>query len=517
MDLTPNKKGQVEIKGEDLEELRRVCLDSTYAFGSIVCGFKDFDADVHGKMALWEERESRFKLGMAPRGFLKTSTWTIAGSLRRVTRDPNLRILLVNETALNTSKWIMLIQDIVRTPLYMTLFPDRVPDPLKVRWNSTQLELVRSARWPEPTIEGIGVGGASTSNHYDRIVNDDLVGKEARESPAVMDKAWEQRQLSWSLLVDASKSSICDYCTRWHPNDVAARAMKTVQGLDVFTMALRREDGSPMWPKRYPEEVIRQIRAEQGPEMFSLQYENRVVGGEASKFDPDLLRFWDTEIDDEGTAWFVLETKQGAKRVKFDDCFKFQIVDAGLSPESKDARTANIVAALTPPSPTEPFDIIVLEAKATKSRPDQVINEAKQSYDRWNPMLAAIETFGGHEAFFYWINATFPDMRIRKLDKDFSRNAKHKRIIGFWGSYPGQGRVYIHRSHVDLVDELIAYPNGKTVDLLDAAGYLPTVWCPPNPVKPKRLSPSSLFDLADMDPEEMAQRLNDGWSEVTGY
>lgn len=521
MNLTPNKNGQVEIKGEDLEQLRKVCLESTYAFGKVVCGFADLDPDVHARMAEWEERDSRFKLGMAPRGFLKTSTWTIAGNLRRVTKDPNLRVLLVNETQLNTSKWIGLMQDIVQSPLYRALYPDRVPDPLKVRWNSTQLELQRKAKWPEPTIEGIGVGGASTSNHYNRIINDDLVGKEARESPSVMEKAWDQRKLSWSLLVDASKSEICDYCTRWHPDDVAARSLKTVQGLDVFTMPLRKEDGSPMWPKRYPDEVIQQIRAEQGVEMFALQYENRVVGGGASKFDPGLLRYWTTGVNDEGENVFKLEQPGGReKEVKIENCLTFQIIDAGLSPESKDARTANVVAALTPPAPGEPFDIIILEAKATKSTPYQVIQESKATYDRWNPMLAAIETFGGHEAFFYWINATFPDMRIRKLDKDFSRNAKHKRIIGFWGSYPSQGRVYIHRSaHVDLVEELISYPNGKTVDLLDAAGYLPTVWCPPNPIKPVRTRPAGVtdFDIADYSEEEIRQMVNDGYSEVTGY
>lgn len=519
MDLKRNKQGQFEIQGEDLDALRKACLTSTYAFARIVCGFADVDPDVHGRMSAWEQKESRFKLGMAPRGFLKTSIWTIAGSLRRVTADPKLRILLVNETALNTSKWIGLMQDIVMSPIYRALYPDRVPDPLKVRWNSTQLELRRAANWPEPTIEGIGVGGASTSNHYDRIINDDLVGKEARESPTVMEKAWDQRKLSWSLLVNASKSSIADYCTRWHPDDVAARAMKTVSNLDTFIMPLRKDDGSPMWPARYPEEVIQQIRTEQGIEMFSLQYENRVVGGGASKFDPSQLRYWTVENDEEDIPHFVLERpSKEAKRVAVDSCYKFQVIDAGLSPESHDARTANIVAAITPPTPTEPFDIIILEAKATKSLPHDVLKESYATYQRWEPLCAAIETFGGHEAFFYWIAATFPDMRIRKLGKDFSRNAKHKRIIGFWGSYPAQGRVYIHRTlHMDLVDELISYPNGKTVDLLDAAGYLPTIWAPPNPIRPKRISPSELFDMADLDPEEMQQMQSEGWSEVTGY
>jgi hypothetical protein len=196
---------------------REKMLRSTYAFGKFVCGFHDLDADVHGSMARWIQRESRFKQGKAPRGFFKTSLWTISDTLRESTGDPNLRSLLSNEIQDNAEKWIGLMQDIVMSPIYRWLFPEVVPDPLRVKWNAHQLELKRTAKWPEATIEACGVGGASTSNHYDRCRNDDLVGKAARESPAVMLKAIEHRKLCWSLLVNASKSRIIDVGTRWSP------------------------------------------------------------------------------------------------------------------------------------------------------------------------------------------------------------------------------------------------------------------------------------------------------------
>lgn len=510
-----------ELRGEDLAPIRELCLRSTYAFGKFVCGFHDFDPEVHAKMAEFEERPSRFKLGQAPRGFLKTSCWTIAGNLRRVTADPNLRVLLANEIEGNTAKWILLMQQIILSPTYRALYPDRVPDPLKVRWNTKQLELRREAKWPEPTIEGIGVGGASTSNHYDRIANDDLVGKEARESPLVMEKAIDQRKLCWSLLVDASKSEIDDYGTRWGTHDVIDWVIKNVKNVDRFFMDIQDEEGRPTWPARYPTEIITQLHEEQKTEMFMLQYRNRVVGGGASKFDPALLRYWDTTTDHEGKTAFVLETPQGSKRVKFEDCHFFQVIDAGLSPESKNARTANVVAAITPPTLTEPFDIIIVEAKATKSTPYEVVTEAHETYRKWNPMFAGIETFGGHEAFFHWIAATYPEMRIRQLEKNFSRGAKHKRIIAFWGSYPSQGRVYIHRTHTDMVDELVSYDNGPTVDLLDAAGYMPTIWVAPQLAKEKRKLPPGVteFDLADNldDADFVGPGQNEGRSQLTGY
>jgi len=95
-----------------------------------------------------------------------------------------MRILLVNEVAANSEKWIGQIQAIVQGEQYRAFFPDVVPDigDRRVKWNAGQLELKRKQHWPEATFEAIGVGGASTSRHYDIICNDDLVGKEARES-----------------------------------------------------------------------------------------------------------------------------------------------------------------------------------------------------------------------------------------------------------------------------------------------------------------------------------------------
>jgi hypothetical protein len=256
---------------------------------------------------------------------------------------------------------------------------------------------------------------------------------------------------------------------------------KTVADLDSFEIKIRKPDGSPTWPSRYPNDVIEQIRLEQGPVLFALQYLNQVVGEGVTELDPTLIRYA-TQGAIEGEAAIRLERPTGAKIWKLSECNVFQVIDAGLSRSSPDARTANVVAAVTPPTPTEPFDIVFLEAKATHSDPNQVVEEAHASYETHKPTLAAIEVFGGHVAFYYWCLSTYPDMRLVKLPTDTSANAKGNRIRGFWGAYLRQGRVYVQRNMVDLIDEIASFPNGKTVDLIDAAGYLPKVWVPPDPV-----------------------------------
>lgn len=509
--FTPTEEQRVVI--------RETMLTSTYAFAKFVCNFPDLDPDFHAMMARWIEKPTRFKLGLAPRGHFKSHLWTIADKLRRVTKNPNLRVLICNETLDNTVKFISTMQEIIQSPIYGWLFPEVVPNPLKVRWNSQQIELRRTGHYPQPTIEGIGVGGASTSNHYDIIVNDDLCGKEARNSPTVMEKAIEQRKLCWSLMVNPSVSEIHDIGTRWHPKDVADWVMKNVSNVDLLLLTIWKEEGVPWFPAFFPPDVIELIRVQQGPVMFPLQYENRVVGDGVTELDPNLVCYWTQTVDAEGVPVLLLEGPNGLKSVRLEDCNIFQIIDAGLKRDSSDARTANVVAALTPPTDTEPFDIVFLEMKATKSDPNQVISESYESYLRWKPMLAAIEVFGGHVAFFNWIATTYPEMLIRKLPTDTSANAKHVRIRGFWGAYLRQRRIYMHRLHVDALDELTSYPNGTTVDLIDGGGYLPAVWVPPQSVGGPKKRRYSDFDLADDldDRDFTGPGMGEGRSRIFGY
>lgn len=517
---------------DEREELARLCLSSTYDFAVFVCRFKLFDPDLHGAMSEWVERPSRFKLGLAPRGHFKTSCWTIANTLREITANPNLRVLVCNEIADNAEKWIGMMQRIVLSETYRALYPDRVPNPLQVRWNTTQLELRRTENLPEPTVESCGVGKASTSNHYDLIINDDLMSLSARYSEAVRKEALDHRALCRSLMNDASESRVYDFCTRWHEDDYAAWDMERVNGLDIFKLGVYGQDeegrsltsGKPIFPKRCGEKEIQEAKVELGPELFALQYFNEVVGGGATKLDTNLLCYFDFDRDEDNQTVLKLEKREGKqvshKRVLLSDCYVFQTIDAGLTKESEHARTANFVAAITPPTNTEPFDIVVLECKLTHSDPPQVIEEAWKSCQIWKPLAAGIEVFGGHITFYHWIMSTYPEMPIRTLPTDTTRS-KNTRIMEFWPTYMRQRRIYVHRQqHVELIAEVAAFDGGLTVDGLDAGAYLPKIWGIPPQVKEGKKRPPGVtdFDLADdLDDMDFVGPGAGGRSRVTGY
>lgn len=513
--------------------LRLRALASTYFFGKFVLGFADLQPDLHLAMARWLQRSSRRKLGLAPRGHLKTSLWTIADCLRLATANPNLRILILNETERLPAKWLSQMQStVLDNPIYGWLFPEVIPDPTQVPWNQTQLELRRTAHHAQATIEAFGVGGASTGNHYDIVHEDDLVGRKAREEIPTMEKAIEQHKLAESLLIDPSRDVIRTVGTRWHVYDLVDWMLKNEPDLDYFKLACYRPDGTPLWPERFTERRLAKIRLKYGASMFALQYLNDALAEGETEFRPSWLRHWTMDESDPKAPVLVMERPigyGGLRRVLLADCEIVSLVDPGISPESQHARTAVVTVAIPPPeriakparpwAPTdEPddtraldpaYEVVVLDAVARRAAPTQVIEVAHEAWQKWHPSIVGMEVFGAQMHLFYWAAQTFPNMPLRKLPMDTTRR-KESRIREVVGSLAEQGRLYISRTQADLQEEYEAFPRGRTVDLLDALAWGPTIWAPPD-------APAHEpgFDEDDEDPR--ASALRDGRSPYTGY
>lgn len=477
-------------------ELRALALSSTYIFAKLVCDYPDLDLNPHGVMAKWIQRPTKRKMGLAPRGTLKTSLWNKADKLRRGCEDPNRRMLLINEVIGNGMKWVNEMQGIVEKPLFRWLFADRLPDlnDRRTRWNQTQMDLRRTESWSEPTIEVIGVGGASTSNHYDLICEDDLVGREARESPTVMQKAIDQHILAESLLI-APDREVQTIGTRWHKHDLVDWMMKhEADNLDIFFLGVG-SDCEPVWEKKFPREELLRIRDKYGPSFFALQYRNIALGDGATEFAPENLRYYSlAEVpSEEGNGKrekaIVLErspAEGGNRLIRLRDCTIFQTIDAGLSPESKNARTAIAVTAITPAicsedgTELEPFNIVLLESWALAVDPNACMKRSWEIFQQYDPVCAAIEVVGGHQVFWYSIPTRYPRMRLRKLKTD-THKSKETRIREFY-PFVCQHRFFLRRDQANYQDEYLSFPTGTTVDLLDVEAYVPQIWHEPEPV-----------------------------------
>src|SRR5215475_15884292 len=83
------------------QNLRWQAQRNTYFMAKAVVGFHDLTVGLHSEMCEWISSQPTRKLGLVPRDHLKTSVWTIADTVRLIAADPNIRLLIANETATN--------------------------------------------------------------------------------------------------------------------------------------------------------------------------------------------------------------------------------------------------------------------------------------------------------------------------------------------------------------------------------------------------------------------------------
>ena len=75
---------------------------------------------------------------------------------------------------------------------------------------------------PEGSFDAIGAGNALQSRHYDKVYEDDLVGKKAAESRVEMDKTIRWHGLLTGAFVQAGRQFRVCVSNKWGYNDLNA-------------------------------------------------------------------------------------------------------------------------------------------------------------------------------------------------------------------------------------------------------------------------------------------------------
>jgi predicted phage terminase large subunit-like protein len=488
-----------EIEDQDYvrSRLRDSASASTYVMAKAVLGFKDVTPALHAQMATWIEGPARRKLGLVPRDHLKTSIWTIADTLRLVVCNPNIRILLANETATNASHFLRRIQAVFeRNAIFRWLWPELIPDFSKrPKWSETEMCVPRSDDYPESTIEVIGVGGAVVSRHYTRIKLDDLVGKEASESADVMRKTIDWYLYCESLLVNP-RDGIDLYGTRWAYNDLYAWAEKNEEDLDVFFRS-SYEAGEPIWPERFNFVELERIRKKIGSFKFSCQYLNKPYDPEATSFDPSWLRFY--------ALWADQCVAEGlVEGPRWGEMVRHMLVDPAISERSTAARTAIVVTGAS--SDGRKF---VLDAWADRCQPFRMFEKIFELQDKWDCEAVGVENVQYQRAIKPFLEAESQRrgrwINVRELKPDV-RVKKEGRIRALQ-PYFERGEIFMRREMRELLGEYESFPVGATVDLLDALAYGPFLWDLEEDTR----------TIAEEEREYNEFRYESGRSAVTGY
>lgn len=176
-----------QTTGEIRELIRQLGLVSLFFFLKYIQGpFGPYDLiDEDLGLDMCNFRQSPDVMGpgskaaaFIPRGMYKTTIFTHGADTWELTRNPNLRIGLINAIADRAQQFMHQIQrNIDSNPLYGELYPRHVPKKGRERWNAVEMVMPnRTKFYKEPSVKPLGAAGSAEGDHFDLQNHDDLVG-----------------------------------------------------------------------------------------------------------------------------------------------------------------------------------------------------------------------------------------------------------------------------------------------------------------------------------------------------
>src|SRR5215831_1445033 len=228
--------------------------------------------------------------------------------MRRV-HSQDIRILIVSETIKNAVKLGGRIANhYENNALFRELFFDILPTE-KETWTADSLHQRRTAAGRghgEGTFDFIGVGAALQSRHYNLVVQDDLIGREARKSSIVMQDAIDYHQ----ILAGATDFDITNpgrdfdeivVGNRWSHDDLNSYIRREERYFSWTTHSALggccslHPLGVPIYPEGFTEKKLMRWKQRLGTYHFSAQFLNFPVDPSKSKFNASDFRYFNFE------------------------------------------------------------------------------------------------------------------------------------------------------------------------------------------------------------------------------
>jgi len=416
--------------------------------------------------------------------------------------DPTVRILIVSEAALNAEKLGVRIDNHfmgngTRLP---DIFPEIIPD-AKCIWNASSKNIKSTVFRPhgEGTFDFIGVGGALQSRHYDRIIQDDLVGKDALKSDIVMEDTIDYHRLLEGAF-DGPKHIELVVGNRWSPWDLNGHIRKEEKWFTVESHSaiggccVGHPPGVPIFPEEWSIARLEQVRQREGAYYFSHQYLNQELNPDEKVFKDEWLRFYepkpepflqrmyhDGKVEEITVNRMLLahEAREGTvyKDLPASQLMRSMVVDPNHAGEEGRCRHSIIITGLDPATDR----IYLLDLWAQSMPFDDLTHNIYKMAEKWRLQEFYLETVAAQRILKYHIEyrnkVEKRRLRVNELKTDRSKNSKWTRIDALSPLFE-QGKIFVRRDQSAFLDEYYRYTHSTrhTVDILDCLGYAPQTW-----------------------------------------
>lgn len=312
--------------GEKLknQEIRNHAKLHFFYFAKEILGY-DLQ-DFHEEWCEILQRNRRFLL-LSPRNSYKSTVVSIAYPLWLLINDSNFRIFIRSSTDTLAQSFLREIKGhIEHNEKFQHLFGKW--EKQAEHWKEMSIIVPRSRYTKEVSIAVAGIGTNAVSQHYDVIIDDDIVMRQNVESAEQRAKVLQTFRDDFGLLSPDGQNIVVG--TRWHNQDIYGQLLGNIDYKHILFKA-HKEDGSLLFPQVLSEEFLKSRRKDMGTALYLTQYENDPQALEGTMFkrewfeiveqapvDLNKIRYWDlaaTEVgknkDPDWTAGSLLGEKDG--------------------------------------------------------------------------------------------------------------------------------------------------------------------------------------------------------------
>lgn len=245
---------------------------------------------------LTDFKNGRFKLLMLPMGHLKTTVASRSLPLHALIQHASTNIYFPGMHGCNTCIWLVnengekskenlqvLSEHALHNDWLYWLWPNVFWAYRKEakRWTDDFFEVKRTMIRAEPSVKALGIKGGFIGGYYDIIIADDIAALQASMDPPLMDRCKKFLRASMTRFHDKKIGIHIGIGTHWGANDVYVDWKKDVRVDTMIKSIVQFDDETkqehPLWPEKYPMDVVEGLRKSSDPIEFALWYMNKPV------------------------------------------------------------------------------------------------------------------------------------------------------------------------------------------------------------------------------------------------
>jgi len=190
-------------------------------------------------------------------------------------------------------------------------------------WKEMSIIIPRSKYMKEVSIAVAGIGTGAVSQHYDVIIDDDIVNRQNVENFEQREKVNQIFKDDFGLLSPGGQNVFVG--TRWHEQDIYGRLLENQDYKHILFKA-HKNDGSLLFPKVLSEKFLEGRKKDMGTALYLAQYENNPQALKGTMFkrewfeiveqapaDLKKLRYWDLAATTSSTSDYTVGALLGVK------------------------------------------------------------------------------------------------------------------------------------------------------------------------------------------------------------